>query len=122
MCKEHIFPLDVLMVPSSVLGVSTDGECLMCGGFSLDETIQLHCFEFIADYFGGLSLSPTRNDLGALHGLNPQRVTVPATSHDRGLHRGVPYDIKRGGGLQPLLSQKAQHGGLRLLLSQPHHG
>jgi hypothetical protein len=29
------FPLDVLMVHSSALAVSTDGECLMCDRFSL---------------------------------------------------------------------------------------
>jgi hypothetical protein len=42
------FPLEVLMVPSSVIA---DGEHLMCGGFSLSETICLGNFEFIANYF-----------------------------------------------------------------------
>jgi hypothetical protein len=32
---RHAFPLDVLMVPSSALVVTADGECLSCGGFSL---------------------------------------------------------------------------------------
>jgi hypothetical protein len=36
------------MVPSSVIA---DGEHLMCGGFSLSETICLGNFEFIANYF-----------------------------------------------------------------------
>jgi hypothetical protein len=53
------------MVPSSVIIVAADGEHLMCGGFSLGETVRLGNFEFIADYFGGLSLSPRRGDLGA---------------------------------------------------------
>jgi hypothetical protein len=50
------------MVPSSALVVATDGECLTCGGFFLSETVHLRSFEFIADYFGGLSLSPKRNN------------------------------------------------------------
>jgi hypothetical protein len=58
------FPLDVLMVPSSALALSTDGERLTYGGFSLGETIHLGRFEFIADYFSGLSLSPRRSDSG----------------------------------------------------------
>jgi hypothetical protein len=53
------------MVPSSVIVVAADGEHLMCGGFSLGETVHLGNFEFIADYFGGLSLSPRRGDPGA---------------------------------------------------------
>jgi hypothetical protein len=41
------------MVPSSVLAFSTDGERLMCSGFSLSKIVHLESFEFIADYFGG---------------------------------------------------------------------
>jgi hypothetical protein len=52
------------MVPSSALTVSVDSECLTCGGFSLSETVHLGSFGFIGDYFGVLSLSPRRNDLG----------------------------------------------------------
>jgi hypothetical protein len=44
--------------------VAIDSEHMMCGGFSLDETICLGCFEFITDYFGGLSLSPRRGNSG----------------------------------------------------------
>jgi hypothetical protein len=53
------------MVPSSALTVATDSECLMCDGFSLSETIHFGRFEFIADYFSSLSLSPKRGDSGA---------------------------------------------------------
>jgi hypothetical protein len=52
------------MVPSSVITVATDGECLTCGGFSLGEPVRLGNFEFTANYFGGLSLSPRRGDSG----------------------------------------------------------
>jgi hypothetical protein len=52
------FPLDVPTVPSSVLVIAADGECLSCGGFSLGETICFGGLEFIADRFSGLSLSP----------------------------------------------------------------
>jgi hypothetical protein len=58
------FPLDVPMVNSSALAVSTDDEHLTCGGFSFNETILFGSLEFIADCFGGLSFSPRRNDSG----------------------------------------------------------
>jgi hypothetical protein len=61
---QRAFSLDVLMVPSFALAISTVGECLTCGGFSLGETICLGSFKFIADYFGGLSLSPRRSNSG----------------------------------------------------------
>jgi hypothetical protein len=43
------FPLDILMVPSSMITITTDGECLMCGGFTLGKTVYLGSIEFIAD-------------------------------------------------------------------------
>jgi hypothetical protein len=49
---QRAFPLDVSMVPSSVLIITANGECLTCGGFSLGETIRHGSFEFITDYFG----------------------------------------------------------------------
>jgi hypothetical protein len=61
---QHAFPLEVLMVPSSMLTVAVDGEHLMCDGFSLSETIRLGIFEFIIDYFGGLSFSRRSGSLG----------------------------------------------------------
>jgi hypothetical protein len=45
------------MVPSSAITITTDGECLTCSGFSLGKPIRLGNFNFIADYFDGLSLS-----------------------------------------------------------------
>jgi hypothetical protein len=48
-----------------VITVTVDGECLMCGGFSLDKIDRLGNFEFIADYFDNLSLSPKMGDSGA---------------------------------------------------------
>jgi hypothetical protein len=53
------------MVVSSALAISTDGERLLCGGFSLCETIHFGSVEFITDCFGGLSLSPKMDDLDA---------------------------------------------------------
>jgi hypothetical protein len=52
------------MVPSSSIAVAADGEHLTCGGFSLGESVHLRNFEFIVDYFSGLSLSPRRGDEG----------------------------------------------------------
>jgi hypothetical protein len=53
------------MVPSSIIIVTIDGEHLTCGGFCLGETVCHGKFEFIPDYFGGLSLSPRRGNAGA---------------------------------------------------------
>jgi hypothetical protein len=63
---QHAFPLDILMVSSSALALFADGEHLTCGDFSIDETIYLGSFEFIAYYFNGLSLSPRRSDSGTV--------------------------------------------------------
>jgi hypothetical protein len=59
------FPLDIPMVHSSALAVSTDSEHLMCSGFFLSKTDCFGSLEFITDCFGNLSLSPRRNDSGA---------------------------------------------------------
>jgi hypothetical protein len=59
---QRAFPLDISMVHPSVLVVSSDGDGLMCGGFSLSETICFESLEFITDCFSGLSLSSRRND------------------------------------------------------------
>jgi hypothetical protein len=52
------------MVHSSTPIVTTDGESLTCGGFSLNETICFGSLEFIANYFGSLSLSGTQRCKG----------------------------------------------------------
>jgi hypothetical protein len=77
------------MLPSPSIAVAADGERLMCGGFSLDEHIRLGNFEFIADYFGGLSLSPRRGDegtafVGSTHSgeSTPQRATMDDTTEE----------------------------------------
>jgi hypothetical protein len=59
------FPVDLPMVPSSTIAITASGEHLTCGGFSFGETVHLRNFEFIADYFSGLSLSPGMGDEGA---------------------------------------------------------
>jgi hypothetical protein len=56
------FPLNILMVHSSTLVVTTNGEHLTCGGFSLGETVCFGILEFIAVCFGSLSHSPEEND------------------------------------------------------------
>jgi hypothetical protein len=52
------------MVPSSSIVVVADSERIMCSGFSLGEPVLLGNFEFIVDYFGGLSSSPRRGNEG----------------------------------------------------------
>jgi hypothetical protein len=54
------------MVHSSTLTVTTDDECLTCSGFSLDETVRFGSLEFIANCFGGLSLSAKQSDSGTV--------------------------------------------------------
>jgi hypothetical protein len=100
------------MVPSTALAVSPDDERLTCGGFSLGKTIRFWSLQFIADCFGGLSLSPRRNDSDADFMGSTRNGSVPAAGHDRGLHRGAPHDFEWRGGLWPPLSQKLWHGGI----------
>jgi hypothetical protein len=52
------FPLDVPMVQSLALTITTDGEHLTCSCFSLDKTVIFWSIELIADCFSGLSLFP----------------------------------------------------------------
>jgi hypothetical protein len=70
------FPLSVSMVPTSVLTVNAEDECLSCDVFSLGETIQFGSLKFITDHFDGLSLSPmgygsTTVVMGSTHGGPP---------------------------------------------------
>jgi hypothetical protein len=44
------------MVSSFSIAITTDGEHIACGGFSLGEPFCLGNLEFITDYFGDLSL------------------------------------------------------------------
>jgi hypothetical protein len=75
---QHAFPLDILMVPSSAIAITTTDERLACGGFSLGKTVCLGNFKFITDYFGGLRLFPRRGNEGAaLMGLT---LSVSSTS------------------------------------------
>jgi hypothetical protein len=63
---QRVTSLDILIVPSSSIAITADGECLAYGGFSLSEPVGLGNFEFIANYFGGLSLSPRRGNKGVV--------------------------------------------------------
>jgi hypothetical protein len=70
------------MVPSSVLPVAVDDERLSCDVFSFDETIRFGSLEFIANRFGGLSLSSMWDNSGvAVMGPTHDRTPSP-----RGLH------------------------------------
>jgi hypothetical protein len=98
------------VVTSSSIVVAADGEHLACGGFSLNEIIRLGNFDFIADYFGSLSLSPSRGDEGVAfmgsthHGAStPQWAMIEDSTED---------GFKRGMKLRPPFPQKAQRQGL----------
>jgi hypothetical protein len=63
---QRATPLVIPMVPSSSIAITADGEHLACGGFSLGKPVRLGNFEFIANYFDGLSLSPRGGNKGAI--------------------------------------------------------
>jgi hypothetical protein len=104
---------------SCIRNVNTaNGERLTCGDFSLGETILLGSFEFIADYFGGLRLSPRRGHLGAAfmgstHSESPSLWWVmiedsteeflTTSSSDRGF--GLPSPRSYGTGTPPTPSR-----------------
>jgi hypothetical protein len=119
---QRTFPLDILMVPSSAFIIAADGERPSCDVFSLGESICLGSFEFIADYFGGLSLSPMRGDSGAAFmgstcsGTLSLRWTMTEDSTEEFL------TTSNGEGDSVLPSQRRCVTGLRSLLSWPHHG
>jgi hypothetical protein len=94
---QHAFHLDVLMVPSTMINVTANGEHLTCGGFSLNEPVRLRNFQFITDYFDDLSLSPRGELRYCLHGLNSPWGIYSMMGHDRGLCRGVPHNHTTNG-------------------------
>jgi hypothetical protein len=75
---QRAFPLYISMVPSSGLTIAIDSDHLTYGGFSLSETILLGSFEFITDYFNGLSLSPRRGNSGPAF-MGPTRSRTPSS-------------------------------------------
>jgi hypothetical protein len=119
---QRDFPLDVPMVPSSVITVAVDGEHLTCGGFSLGETVHLGSFEFIVDYFGGLRLSPRRGDSGIAF-MGSTRGGIPSpwwAMIEDSIEEFLMVSSGEGALASPLLGGATR--GLCLLLSQPHHG
>jgi hypothetical protein len=110
------------MDSSSVLTFSANGERLMCGGFSLGETVCLRSFDFIADYFDGLSLSPKRGDsgtafMGSTHSGPPSSRWAMIEDSNEEFHMASGGG---GGSGSPLIRGSAW--GLCLHLSQPHRG
>jgi hypothetical protein len=111
------------MVPSSSIAFTVDGERLTCSGFSLGKPIHLGNFEFIADYFGSLSLSPRRGNegtifVGSTHSgaSTPQRAMIEDSTEDT-------HSIKQGRKLRAPFPQTAQHsGGGLICLSLQQHG
>jgi hypothetical protein len=101
---QRAFPLDVTMVPSSMITITANGEHLTYGGFSPGETVCLGNFEFIVDYFGGLRRH--------LHGSTCSGTPSPwwAMIEDSVEEFLMASNEEGGGGLRPHLSQEAQHG------------
>jgi hypothetical protein len=97
-----------------MLAFSAGDELLTCGGFSLGETVHLGRFEFITDYFSGLSLSPIRSDSGiafvdSTHSgpLTPRRAMTEDfneefhTASSGGGGSGLPSPKRLGAGALP---------------------
>jgi hypothetical protein len=88
--RSVLFLYIVSMVLSSSIAIIADNEHLTWCGFSLGEPIHLGNFEFIADYFSGLSLSPRRGNeravlMGSTHSghiprSGPRSRTLPKSS------------------------------------------
>jgi hypothetical protein len=108
------FSLYVLMVPSSGITVTVDGERLTCGGFSLGETICFGSLEFIADFFGGLCLSLGREGsdatvIGATHNGPPSPLRAMIWDSAEEFHTtsdgeggyDLPSRIRHGAGASP---------------------
>jgi hypothetical protein len=122
---QHAFPLEVLMVHSSALAVSVNGERLTCSGFSLSKTVRLKSFEFITNYFNGLSLSPRRNDsgtavMGSTHSGPLSLWWAMIEGSTKEFHKASSGEGGGGAPASPLPG--VMTWGLHLLLSQPHHG
>jgi hypothetical protein len=119
---QRAFPLDVPMVPSYMITIAADGEHLTYDGFSLSKTIQLGNFEFIADYFSGLSLSTRRGDsAAAFMGSTRSGTPSPWWAIIEEFAREFLTASSREGDLaSPLPGLMARM--LCPLTSQPHHG
>jgi hypothetical protein len=102
------------MVSSSALTIIVDDERLMCGGFSFGETVRLGSFEFIVDYFSGLSFPTWRSNSGAALWAQPTM----------GHHPRAPAMIEDSIEEFHMASRGEADvvQGLYLLQSQPHHG
>jgi hypothetical protein len=105
---QHAFLLDVLMVPASVLTIAAGGECLLCGGFSRGKTIRFESLEFIADHFGGMSLSPMWDGSNAVVMDSARGGPLPLCPHSGPRlgtpSRGSPWPrTGNGGPTSPLL-------------------
>jgi hypothetical protein len=116
------FPLDVLMVHSPMLAISTDVECLTWRGFSLGEIVRFRSVEFITNCFGGMSLSPGRNDsgaafIGSTHSVPPSSLWAMIEDSTKEFHMA-----SSGEGGSSLPSPRRHVMGLRLLPSQPLYG
>jgi hypothetical protein len=60
------FPLNISMVHSSILVITTDSKHLTYGVFSLGETVHFESLEFIADCFDNMSLSTKGSESSAV--------------------------------------------------------
>jgi hypothetical protein len=113
--------MDVPMVHSLTLAITIDGEHLTCGGFSLGETVRFGSLEFIADCFGGLSLSPKGSDSGTvLMGTMHSRSLSLRAMIEESTEEFYTTSSREGASASP--SPGGMTWGLCLLSSQPHHG
>jgi hypothetical protein len=106
---QRAFPLDVLMVPSSVLTITADSERMSCDGFSLGETIRFGNLEFITDYFSDLSFCPRKDGsdvviMGSTHSGPPSllRAMIRDSTEE--------FQMASGGEKGSILPSPRRHG------------
>jgi hypothetical protein len=111
------------MVPSFVITVPAYNKHLTCGSFFLGETIPLGSFEFIIDYFSGLSLSPRRGDSGAVF-MGSTHSGTPPPLWQAMIEDSTEAFLMASRGEGALASPLPGFAARRLcpLPSQPHHG
>jgi hypothetical protein len=112
---QHAFPLDILMVPSSMANPSSPPVIHIFYSTSCSPktpTTRSGDLKFITDRSSKLSLSPEGARLQrCIQGHDPQWVTI-IVCHPRGIAQRGRFGLERGGGLRLPSPEGMQRGGI----------